>query len=262
MNYSSNKVCIFDIDGVLYHNNVYNKLDSEIYNKCNVLFCTGRGMKRATDVISKVSTNNLEYVILNNGATIIKNNSKIYEKCIEKWKIKRVLNCIKKMENILFINTITTNKNGYQYFDTNNHITDYNYYECNEKFDNFESFKNYCISNDIVKLTIVLKIKNTEIFNKLTKLGFVKSDENMFCLINTKTNKLTAIKEITKIEKYKLKDIIYFGNDYNDYCVFKNKSITSVYVYNNLDMFLKKTADYSINFYELKKFLDKEVDII
>lgn len=262
MNYSFKKVCVFDIDGVLYQNNIYNKLDSEIYKKYNILFCTGRGMKRANDVISKVSISNPEYIIINNGATILKNNNKIYEKCIEKRKIKRALKCIKKIEDTLFINVITANKNGYQYFDPNNCINDYNYYECSEKFDNFENFINYCISNDIVKLTIVLETTNTKVLNILNKLGFAKSDENMFCLINTKINKLTAIKKIAKIENYKLKDIIYFGNDYNDYCVFKNRIITSVYVYDEIDKVLKAKANYIVNFYKLKKFLDEEVDNI
>lgn len=262
MNYSSKKICIFDIDGVLYYNDIYNKINNNFFMKHNIIFCTGRGMKRTNDVVSKICKDNPKYIIINNGATILKNNKIIYEKCIKKRYIRRALSSIKKIENIAFINIITINKKGYQYFDPNNLIKDYNYYECTDKFDEFDSFKNYCIDNSIVKLTIVLKNTNSRIIDSLIKLGFIKSDKNTFCLINTKINKLTAIKIVAKVEKFKLKDIVYFGNDYNDYFVFKNKSIKSVYVYDDIDRFLKEKADYSINFYKLKEFLDKEVDNI
>lgn len=263
MKFSSKKICIFDLDGVLYYNGVYNKLNVDFCNERSIIFCTGRGLKRANVIISKISPQKFDYTIINNGATIIKNSKVIYEASIKMKELKRVLNDISNLKSIAFINIITSNKNGYQYFDPNNLINDYEYYECNEKFDNFYNFKNYCINNHVVKLTIVFKKIDSEIFKKLHNLGFMKSDKNMFCLVSSKVDKLTAIKKVAKLEQYKLKDIIYFGNDYNDYCVFKNKKITSVYVYDSItDNYLKNKCDYNVSFDNLSNFLNEEVDKI
>lgn len=261
MKCSSKKICIFDLDGVLYNKGVYNYLDTSFCKDRKIIVCTGRGFKRTIEVLSKALPIRPIYIIVNNGASIIKDDTKIYEQCVKKRTIKRALKKLKDFKNISFINVITANSIGYQYFDPNNFIKDYNYYECSERFNKYNDFKEYCLNSDIVKMTIVFEEIDYKNSKKLNKLGFIKSDENMFCMIEQNINKLTAIKKIVTEEKYKLKDIIYFGNDYNDYCVFQNKKITSVYVYDQIDQFLQKKADYNSKFESLKNFLE-EVDNI
>lgn len=262
MKYFSNRIYIFDLDGVLYYNGIYNVLSKEFCNKNTIIFCTGRGLKRAKEVISHMSFTVPGYIIINNGATILKNDKVIYEKRINKKEIIKILNGLKQLKSIKFINIITSNRNGYQYYDPNNVINDYAYYECNERFLIFEDFMSYCKSNEIIKFTIVFNKINEKELKEINRLNFVKSDENSFCLVKKGINKLTGIEKIINIENYDKKNIVYFGNDYNDYCVFKDKKITSVYVYDVVNKFLKDITKYSVSFYGLNKFLNEEANNI
>lgn len=114
MKYSTNnKMLIFDIYGVLYLNEKFN--DIKFFNNYNVAFCTGRGYSRAYDVLNKLCNTKNRYVIINNGATIIYNKKKVLDTCINKLNIKQLKKIPKvfNMEDIKFINVITSNKKGY-----------------------------------------------------------------------------------------------------------------------------------------------------
>lgn len=255
-----NKSLIFDLDGVLYLNGKYNNI--RFLEDYNITFCTGRGYKRASNIISRICDIKNKYLILNNGATIMKNNEIFFEKIInlkQKENLKELPKCI-NINNVKFINVITSKVDGYQYYDPENVINkDVDYYECNLKFSKYNDFINYCIKSEIIKVTIVFKKKIIE-DNSLEKLGFVKSDNFCFCMTNKGTNKMNGIENLLSLNKNKLKNCIYFGNDKNDYEVFKNKHIIKVYVYNGkLDDFLIQNCNYKVEFKNLINFLCKEI---
>ena len=254
-----NKLLIFDLDGVLYLNGKYNNI--KFLENYNIAFCTGRGYKRAYDIISKVCDIKNKYLILNNGATIIKNNEIIYEKSIDQLQKENLKELSKylNINHIKFINVVTSKVDGYQYYDPENIISEYDdYYECNLRFSQYDDFMNYCAENKIVKVTIVFKKQIVE-DSALEKLGFVKSDDFCFCMTNKDVNKMNGIENLLSLNKYKIENCIYFGNDKNDYDVFKNNYIIKVYVYNEkVDDFLNQSCDDKVRFEELTNYLCKE----
>ena len=56
-------------------------------------------------------------------------------------------------------------------------------------------------------------------------------------MFNKKINKMIGIKQMLKLNKFAINKCIYFGNNRNDYDVFKNKKI---YVATKLILFWKK----------------------
>ena len=258
MKYSTNNIMlIFDIDGVLYLDEKFN--DIKFLNNYNVAFCTGRGYNRAYTVLNKICNIKNRYIIINNGATIIYNNKKVLETCINKSNIKQLKKIPKvfNLENIKFINAITSNKKGYQFYDPHNIINykNSNVYECKQRFTDYTDFIKYCSENDIVKITIVFKEK-TPPEPLLKKLKFTKSDDYCACMVNKKINKMTGIKRMLKLNKVAINKCLYFGNDRNDYDVFKNRKIKKIYVYSNkIDGFLKRKCNQMIKFDNLSIFL-------
>lgn len=263
MKYSINDIMlIFDIDGVLHLNEKFN--DIKFLNNYNVAFCTGRGYRRAYAVLNKLCNTKNRYIIINNGATIIYNNEKVLETCINKSNIKKLKKIPKvfNMEDIKFINVITSNKKGYQFYDPHDIINykNSNVYECKQRFTDYTDFIKYCNKNNIVKITIVFKEK---IISEplLKKLNFIKSDDYCACMINKKINKMTGIKQMLKLNKVSIDKCLYFGNDKNDYDVFRNRKIKKIYVYNKeIDDFLEKKCTQMIRFDNLSNFLRKEFE--
>ena len=122
---------------------------------------------------------------------------------------------------------------------------------------NLNSRKRPLSENKIVKVTIVFKKPIVE-DSALEKLGFVKSDDFCFCMTNKDVNKMNGIANLLSLNKYKIENCIYFGNDKNDYDVFKNNYIIKVYVYNEkVDDFLNQSCDDKVRFEELTNYLCK-----
>ncbi|MCR5786978.1 MAG: HAD-IIB family hydrolase [Acholeplasmatales bacterium] len=250
MNYSS-KFYIFDLDGVLIEGKNLNRLPA-FFTKDNCAFCTGRGFKRAYEVINQIKKEYDGYAILNNGSSMVLGKKIIYECPINEksFIFLKDLN----LDSVLFINSITKGISGYQYFDIHNIIYDNEYYEVDKLFYDINEYIAYLNSNSIIKITIVVNDGEKFIDNH-----FIQSGNNCYCINDYLVNKLYGIDLLCEYAGIKKENIVYFGNDHNDYPVFEDNSIYSIYVINReMDYSLLDLCQKTVLFKNVESILLKE----
>ena len=216
------KIIIYDFDGTL---TPYPIPKLEILEKCGI----NKGLNNK-DFLNKINN----YSKKNN----IDNYTALYQLLIKILKDKNIKLTDKNI--CIGINKIEYNKGLIEYL---------------------EFTKNYNIKNYIISSGIKEYLKNTEIakyFNDIYASTFIyenNSIKDIEYIMNDK-NKVDAIKDIIKINKIDIKNIIYIGDGLSDYYAFKyiyNNKGTTILLNNNADEKLKEVSslitipDYSYN---------------
>jgi Cof subfamily protein (haloacid dehalogenase superfamily) len=208
------KMIVMDLDGTLLNSDKnISDYSVSILEKCKIngikiVIATARSEKSAERCIKLV---NPDFMILNGGALVIRKDKKIiYEKVLSIETSDGILGVLNKYGNNGFI-TIETINNYYVNYENPPWHSDYMhgiYYDFAKP-----------LSQKTYKITVETKNKNLikEIENKYSDVDIIEfSDVNWYGIYPREANKLMAINAIINEENITLKDIVSFGDDFND----------------------------------------------
>lgn len=234
-----NKIVVLDLDGTLLKNDKTVSEETiktllkfkQMNNK--ILFATARPPRDAYKYVPEILRDNP--IICYNGACIIDNQKNIlYRKEISK---ENALNILKVAKDFGY-NQICFEINDklYSTFDTTpffgnalNQIVDLENME-------FES---------VFKVIICSQEKILPEFNEAIKIyakGVITDNGKLCQIMNEDVSKWSSIQAIIKKEKIDIKNVIAFGDDYNDYEMIKYSGIGVAM--ENAEEVIKQVADY------------------
>ena len=229
-----------DLDGTLLtsEKNI-SKRTIKILKKCEkvgkkIVIATARPPRLVRDLLPNELKN--KFLICYNGAEIYKNGEKIYEETISESSLRKILNffSVKYPEIILSVeidDCLYSNKRVEKLFGN----IDYEVVD-------FEEFKLSPAAKVLVDLS---NINNYEmIFDNLpSDCSMVVTDDGVLGqIMNKKVSKLNALKSILHKWEIRMKDVIAFGDDYNDIGIIEEsgKGIAM----ENAVLELKENADF------------------
>jgi Cof subfamily protein (haloacid dehalogenase superfamily) len=234
------KMIVMDLDGTLLSSDKnISDYSVSILEKCKIngikiVIATGRSEKSSERCIKLI---NPDFMILNGGALVLRKDRKIiYEKVISVETSDGILNELKKYKNNGFI-TIDTINNYFVNYENPPWHSDYLhgiYYDFLKP-----------LSQKTYKITVEIKNKEIikELESKYSNVNIVKfTDEDGYGIYPYEANKLIAINAIIGEENITLKNIVSFGDDFNDIEMIKNCGI-GIAMENGIDE-IKKIAKY------------------
>lgn len=252
------KLIAIDLDGTLL--NSYGEVSKEnadaIRNAkrkgIEVVLASGRMSNSILNIAEEIGADN--YIIAGNGALIydLKNNKTLYNQCISKDKVLKIIKICE--ENSIYY-TINTEK--YIISKSLNYNLLYYYYENSKKTEEkrtkiniAENVEKYVEENDVGQVTKITISDETEmifngIVNKLNKIkginilevsnmsrkiiteGTEKVELKYFYteITNENVNKWNAIVELSNYLKIKEKDIVAIGDNVNDLEMIENAGL-------------------------------------
>jgi Cof subfamily protein (haloacid dehalogenase superfamily) len=205
---------VMDLDGTLLDDNKnISNYTLAILEKCKnigikIVIATARSEKEAERVIKLLKP---DFMILNGGGLVLNKNRKIiYEKIISIEVSDKIIEKCTNNKNFGII-TVETKKGYYLNYKNPEWHKDF----MNGIYNDFSkplSLEAYKIVFELNKEKII-----NEIQNEYSELNIVKfSGENWFGFYNKDAKKLLAIETVANAENINLKDIVAFGDDYND----------------------------------------------
>ena len=217
------KMIVMDLDGTLLNSNKnISDYSVSILEKCKnngikIVIATARSEKSAERCIKLI---NPDFMILNGGALAISKDRKIiYKKILSIETSDGILNEFKDNKNVGII-TIETINNYYVSYESVAWHSDYMhgiYYDFSKPL----SERTYKITAEVNNNELVKEIG--EKFNEVNIIEF--TGENWYGFYHYEANKIMALEAIIKLENINIKDVIVFGDDYNDIEMVKNCGI-------------------------------------
>lgn len=197
------KLIASDYDGTFYTNDFDIKINIKTvknFRKENIfVLATGRSYTDATLVIDKYHIP-YDYLIINHGATIIKDKKIIYNKQLDNSLKNKLIIDLKKRS---FIQSY-----GYDGVNDNHLIEDNNLVKLYIK---------YKTPKDVKYIDKILRSKY------LDKINFFWMHNNMVVeIVSKEVDKANAIKEIARLENISDDDIYTIGDNTNDIIMLKN----------------------------------------
>lgn len=193
------KILVSDFDGTFYLNNediIKNLEKVEEFRKAGNIFmiATGRSYDEFKEALDKHSLS-YDYLIINNGATILNSNNKFISNCIIKNWVKKIL-----LKDLNFSNI--TNIYGCTILNSKVNVNGKRLTKIHIEYKTLDEAKTIC--NYINK--------KYKLFLKSYVIVTTKSVE----IISSKCNKAKSVQKIAKAQKINNKDIYAIGDSYND----------------------------------------------
>ena len=226
---------VTDLDkSLLRSDKTISEFTKTIFNKCKekniiIVFATARPIRSTKAFIQEIKPN---AVIYHNGAIVIADQKELYCNKFSSEKAKILLKTIEEKypESTL---SIDINDKMYTNFDTEVKM-EY------QKID-FNNLPNFDVEKIIIGSIPIEKIIETKQF--IPKDLYLQIDSGEFGVIMNKgVSKWNGIKELMKYYKIKSKEIVSFGDDYNDILMVKNCGI-GVAMENGIEE-IKKSSKY------------------
>ncbi|SJZ78046.1 Cof-type HAD-IIB family hydrolase [Anaerorhabdus furcosa] len=206
------KLLAIDLDQTLLHTdklvsdftkNVFAKLDNR--DDIKVIVATGRSYLRANNYVEAIKADG---IISLNGAKTSYHSKIVSEYPVDETNAKDLIESLLKLPdtyvNITYPDVILTNN---ETLVTGDHVHEYT---------------NYSLINtkEIQKISLVTRhpelILNFDTSPYHCKLITAKNNPTYFVLLNEKVSKLTGLEDLCRHLNITLKDVIAFGDDYND----------------------------------------------
>lgn len=258
------KLVVFDIDGVILHNNVPVDNVARSIRKLSdrgikYTFCTGRGYLRSLEVTKEIYPE-LPFIVEDGGKIIYTNGKQIVVHPIKREKILNLRPILHTYaEELIFANFCPIN--GYKYrflaFDEKiiNDIKCLPTYYAEALTNNPDKFISWAVEFGCAKITLKIKDNSNISINSNMEYSF---SEKQFCCFNAEgINKGSGLLDLVSILNIPLNNIIVIGNDFNDIPMFKLDVLQKIAIMDECyPNDLTKYATQSIKLEELPNFLD------
>lgn len=214
------KMIVSDLEGTLLRSDkTISENTINILNQCKALghrmiFSTARPPRDAYKYLPEAFKD--EIVSCYNGALVLNGYEVLYHKGISKASVLRIIALAQtyqlgdiyvEIEDVLYTNTTPTH-----HFDWNCQIVDFN------KLDFEDALKITIHYDDFVDASFLLKLPS--------ECHAIFTDQNNLCQIMHKdVSKFNSIKRASKFLNLEDKEIIAFGDDYNDLEILRNSDV-------------------------------------
>lgn len=242
------KVVVIDIDGTLV--NTEGSIPDEnieVIRKLQkmgkrIIFASGRGLKSAKSVISKILSSGYT-VVAYNGAMIEENGEIVYHRTLSS---EKAIEFYKKMEE--FENAFVQAYINDDLYVPRLEKRAYDYEEhAGIPFTHAPDMIELMRQNEPTKLLIIDSIDKLDLYKEKLQplfphIALVKSFGDFMEVLPNDVNKGDALRDLLKKEKIDMKSVISFGDNDNDYSMLKMSGIGVAM--GNAKSGLKEVADY------------------